>query len=187
MKRKCAPGFVAVQPVQFACGHRYHEVSEEVFYIIRDHAAVRTPEGEKNLKKGMRSLRMSVPASCPMWCTSRIRLPEWYVLPPACTISRSPEQYSCSGERSSGFSPGAVCLHAGRAWGRRCLGPFFFPADSMPGLVYFLRGGKAAPMLDAFRQVPCTEILFCLRCFCCHPSFRGWSRTLLIAFPRRGI
>ena len=35
MKRKCAPGFVAVQPVQFACGHRYHEVSEEVFYIIR--------------------------------------------------------------------------------------------------------------------------------------------------------
>lgn len=97
MKRKCAPRFVAVQPVQFACGHRYHEVSEEVFYIIRDHAAVRTPEGEKNLKKGMRSLRMSVPASCPMWCTSRIRLPEWYVLPPACTISRSPEQYSCSG------------------------------------------------------------------------------------------
>lgn len=52
MKRKCAPGFVAVQPVQFACGHRYHEVNEEVFYIIRGHAAVRTPEGEKNLKEG---------------------------------------------------------------------------------------------------------------------------------------
>ena len=52
MKRKCAPGFVAVQPVQFACGHRYHEVNEEVFYIIRGHAAVRTPESEKNLKEG---------------------------------------------------------------------------------------------------------------------------------------
>lgn len=42
---------MAVQPVQFACGHRYHEVNEEVFYIIRGHAAVRTPEGEKNLKE----------------------------------------------------------------------------------------------------------------------------------------
>lgn len=57
MKRKCAPRFVAVQPVQFACGHRYHEVSEEVFYIIRDHAAVRTPEGEKNLKEGYAIVR----------------------------------------------------------------------------------------------------------------------------------
>lgn len=84
MKRKCAPGFVAVQPVQFACGHRYHEVNEEVFYIIRGHAAVRTPEGEKNLKEGDAIVRrertlsatgslriswflwMSVPASCPM-------------------------------------------------------------------------------------------------------------------------
>lgn len=49
---KCAANFVEVEPGQFAYGYHYHEVNEEVFYIIRGHAVVRTPEGEKNLKEG---------------------------------------------------------------------------------------------------------------------------------------
>lgn len=49
---KCAANFVEVEPGQFAYGYHYHEVNEEVFYIIRGHAVVRTPEGEKSLKEG---------------------------------------------------------------------------------------------------------------------------------------
>ena len=41
-----------VEPGRYAYGYHYHEVNEEVFYIIRGHAVVRTPEGEKNLKEG---------------------------------------------------------------------------------------------------------------------------------------
>ena len=51
---KCAASFVEVEPGRYAYGYHYHEVNEEVFYIIRGHAVVRTPEGEKNLKEGMR-------------------------------------------------------------------------------------------------------------------------------------
>ena len=50
--RKCAASFVEVEPGRYAYGYHYHEVNEEVFYIIRGHAVVRTPEGEKNLKEG---------------------------------------------------------------------------------------------------------------------------------------
>ena len=49
---KCAASFVEVEPGRYAYGYHYHEVNEEVFYIIRGHAVVRTPEGEKNLKEG---------------------------------------------------------------------------------------------------------------------------------------
>ncbi|MCD8063380.1 cupin domain-containing protein [Akkermansia sp.] len=49
---KCSASFVEVEPGQFAYGYHYHEVNEEIFYIIRGHAVVRTPEGEKNLKAG---------------------------------------------------------------------------------------------------------------------------------------
>lgn len=49
---RCAANFVEVEPGQFAYGYHYHEVNEEVFYIIRGHAIVRTPSGEKKLKEG---------------------------------------------------------------------------------------------------------------------------------------
>ena len=49
---KCAANFVEVEPGAYAYGYHYHEVNEEVFYIIRGHAVVRTPEGEINLKEG---------------------------------------------------------------------------------------------------------------------------------------
>ena len=42
---KCAASFVEVEPGRYAYGYHYHEVNEEVFYIIRGHAVVRTPEG----------------------------------------------------------------------------------------------------------------------------------------------
>ena len=42
------------KPGRYAYGYHYHEVNEEVFYIIRGHAVVRTPEGEKNLKEDKR-------------------------------------------------------------------------------------------------------------------------------------
>lgn len=65
-----------------------------------------------------------------------------------------------------GGAPGFFLLRpACRASGRGCLRPFFFPADSMRGLVYSLSGRKSVPILDIFRQISCTEILFCLRCF----------------------
>ena len=47
-----AAGLGEVEPGRYAYGYHYHEVNEEVFYIIRGHAVVRTPEGEKNLKEG---------------------------------------------------------------------------------------------------------------------------------------
>lgn len=49
---KCAANFVEVEPGKFAYGYHYHEVNEEVFYIIKGHAIVRTPSGEKKLKEG---------------------------------------------------------------------------------------------------------------------------------------
>lgn len=106
-----------VEPGQFACGYHYHEVNENI-YIIGGHAVVRTPEGEKNLKEGdaiafpaspegARVIRnesateklvyLDAQAGCPMWRISRIRHPEWYALPPACTIFGSPERHPCSG------------------------------------------------------------------------------------------
>lgn len=39
---KCAASFVEVEPGRYAYGYHYHEVNEEVFYIIRGHAVVRT-------------------------------------------------------------------------------------------------------------------------------------------------
>ena len=49
---KCAASFVEVEPGAYAYGYHYHEVNEEVFYIIKGHAVVRTPEGEISLKEG---------------------------------------------------------------------------------------------------------------------------------------
>lgn len=49
---KCAANFVEVAPGESAYGYHYHEENEEVFFIVRGEAAVRTPDGEIRLKAG---------------------------------------------------------------------------------------------------------------------------------------
>lgn len=49
---KCHANFVEVEPKHFAYGYHWHEVNEEVFYIIKGMAAVRTKEGEITLRAG---------------------------------------------------------------------------------------------------------------------------------------
>lgn len=49
---KCTVSFVEVEPGNTAYGYHYHEVNEEVFYIIQGKAIVRTSKGEINLKAG---------------------------------------------------------------------------------------------------------------------------------------
>ncbi|MBR2082669.1 MAG: cupin domain-containing protein [Elusimicrobiaceae bacterium] len=44
--------FVEVEPGNFAYSYHWHEINEEVFYIISGTAAVRTKNGEKVLKAG---------------------------------------------------------------------------------------------------------------------------------------
>lgn len=49
---KCHVDFVEVPPKNFAYGYHYHEVNEEIFYIIEGEAEVRTESGVKHLKQG---------------------------------------------------------------------------------------------------------------------------------------
>lgn len=49
---KCHANFVEVEPGHFAYGYHWHEVNEEVFYIIKGTAAVRTKDGEITLHAG---------------------------------------------------------------------------------------------------------------------------------------
>lgn len=49
---KCHANFVEVEPGHFAYGYHWHEVNEEVFYIIKGTAAVRTKDGEITLHEG---------------------------------------------------------------------------------------------------------------------------------------
>ncbi len=49
---KCHANFVEVEPGHFAYGYHWHEVNEEVFYIIKGTAAVRTHDGERTLRTG---------------------------------------------------------------------------------------------------------------------------------------
>lgn len=49
---KCHANFVEVEPGHFAYGYHWHEVNEEVFYIIKGTAAVRTKDGEITLQAG---------------------------------------------------------------------------------------------------------------------------------------
>ncbi len=49
---KCHVDFVEVPPKNFAYGYHYHEVNEEIFYIIKGEAEVRTESGIKHLKQG---------------------------------------------------------------------------------------------------------------------------------------
>lgn len=49
---KCTVNFVEVEPGNHAYSYHYHEMNEEVFYIISGTAVVRTPKGELALKAG---------------------------------------------------------------------------------------------------------------------------------------
>ncbi len=49
---KCSANFVEVAPKKTAYGYHYHEENEEVFYIIKGEAAVKTQSGEIRLKQG---------------------------------------------------------------------------------------------------------------------------------------
>ena len=49
---KCHANFVEVEPGHFAYGYHWHEINEEVFYIIKGTAAVRTKDGEITLHEG---------------------------------------------------------------------------------------------------------------------------------------
>lgn len=97
-----------VEPGRYAYGYHIHEVNEEVFYIIRGHAVVRTPEGEKNLKEGdaiafpaspegAHVIRNGSATEKLVYLDVGTRLtpdvvhfpdtaPEWYIPPPVCTI-----------------------------------------------------------------------------------------------------
>lgn len=54
---KCAASFVEVEPGRYAYGYHYHEVNEEVFYIIRGHAVVRTVTAQDSCDMRDRLLR----------------------------------------------------------------------------------------------------------------------------------
>lgn len=49
---KCNANFVEVEPGNFAYGYHYHEMNEEVFYIISGSGIVRTPRGDISVKAG---------------------------------------------------------------------------------------------------------------------------------------
>lgn len=49
---KLHANFVEVEPGHFAYGYHWHELNEEVFYIISGTAAVRTQKGEEILRAG---------------------------------------------------------------------------------------------------------------------------------------
>ncbi|MDP4209689.1 MAG: cupin domain-containing protein [Bacteroidota bacterium] len=49
---KCRVNFIEVEPGNFAYGYHYHEMSEEVFYIISGTGIVRTSKGEITVKAG---------------------------------------------------------------------------------------------------------------------------------------
>ncbi|HPS12600.1 MAG TPA: cupin domain-containing protein [Prolixibacteraceae bacterium] len=49
---KCRVNFVEVEPGNFAYGYHYHEMSEEVFYIISGTGIVKTLNGELTVKAG---------------------------------------------------------------------------------------------------------------------------------------
>jgi uncharacterized cupin superfamily protein len=48
----CRVNFIEVEPGNFAFGYHYHEMSEEVFYIISGVGVVRTPKGDVTVKAG---------------------------------------------------------------------------------------------------------------------------------------
>jgi uncharacterized cupin superfamily protein len=49
---KCTVNFIEVDPGNYAFGYHYHEMNEEVFYIISGVGVVRTPKGDITVKAG---------------------------------------------------------------------------------------------------------------------------------------
>lgn len=49
---KCHANFVEVESGHFAYGYHWHELNEEIFFIIQGTAAVRTKDGEITLQAG---------------------------------------------------------------------------------------------------------------------------------------
>ncbi|MGB2578704.1 putative cupin superfamily protein [Elusimicrobium simillimum] len=49
---QCTAGFVEVEPGSFAFGYHYHELNEEIFYIISGTGIVRTIDGDVAVKAG---------------------------------------------------------------------------------------------------------------------------------------
>lgn len=49
---KCHASFVEVEPGNTAFGYHYHEINEEIFYIISGEGVVETPSGDKAIKTG---------------------------------------------------------------------------------------------------------------------------------------
>ncbi len=49
---KCNASFIEVEPGSYAFGYHYHEVNEEVFYIISGTGMVRTANGDITVKAG---------------------------------------------------------------------------------------------------------------------------------------
>ena len=49
---KCNASFIEVEPGSYAFGYHYHEVNEEVFYIISGTGIVRTAKGDITVKAG---------------------------------------------------------------------------------------------------------------------------------------
>lgn len=49
---QCQVNFVEVEPGNQAYGYHYHEMNEEVFYIISGTGIVRTPQGDITVKAG---------------------------------------------------------------------------------------------------------------------------------------
>jgi uncharacterized cupin superfamily protein len=49
---KCRVSFVEVEPGNYAFGYHYHEMNEEVFYIISGTGIVRTAKGDITVKAG---------------------------------------------------------------------------------------------------------------------------------------
>ncbi|WP_320054466.1 cupin domain-containing protein [uncultured Acetobacteroides sp.] len=49
---KCNASFIEVEPGNYAFGYHYHEVNEEVFYIISGTGIVRTVKGDVTVKAG---------------------------------------------------------------------------------------------------------------------------------------
>jgi uncharacterized cupin superfamily protein len=49
---RCRASFIEVEPGNQAFGYHYHEMNEEVFYIISGIGIVRTPKGDITVKAG---------------------------------------------------------------------------------------------------------------------------------------
>jgi len=50
--KQCRASFVEVEPGNYAYGYHYHEMDEEIFYVINGTGIVRTPKGDVTVNAG---------------------------------------------------------------------------------------------------------------------------------------